>query len=702
MPQTGKKTSSKASESSKDQISIGRSRTSRIDLLGGDMDWLRGKIFLKPEDQLQLNEAELQEEIVRVLTMQDTRVPDALVEWSWKEMEFVRIPNPPNIISVLDVPGTLLSRDSEEAKAQLGSSYQAPEEVAADGKPEEEDAEPKEEEEDEGEEPDDDEEAKQDGGGEAEAAVDGDEPKKPVKVPNQFNFCERGALTYINPVRDMSTQTVPPPTASFNSHVFQWTIYDEYQEDYAAQQLEKEKDRKSQGPGQRKDEGKKRAQAEALAVNQKMLQAAKTLERMVNQNIFDEIAQDYRYWNDPSDEFKDGEGSLLPLWKFQYEKTKKHDVTSMCFNARYYDLFAVSFGTFCFDSSLTSGTVCLFSLKNPSYPEWICVTESPVMCLDFSVYHPHLLVIGCMDGTVAVYNVMLPPSAPQYRSNDVTQKHGGIVGEVRWAPDTEEGNLTFYSISIDGKINHWVLNQNELGLTTVMTLFLDRPPIPGPDGTLITLKGCGTCIAFHPTKPDIFLVGTEEGTIYKCNTAFSSTYMLTYNEAHNMPIYRIVFNKFNSDIFASCSGDWRIKIWEDNRMEPLFMFDLGVPIGDVQWAPYSSTVLACVSNDGKVTVFDLNVNKYRPICSQPVVSKKRSKLTRLCFNNELPFIIVGDDKGTVNTLKLSPNLRIKPKPTKKQMHLSPAELETLKLEKLLSFVREPPVLVPPPDVRTAT
>lgn len=74
------------------------------------------------------------------------------------------------------------------------------------------------------------------------------------------------------------------------------------------------------------------------------------------------------------------------------------------------------------------------------------------------------------------------------------------------------------------------------------------------------------------------------------------------------------------------------------------MFDLGVPIGDVKWAPYSSTVLACVSNDGKVTVFDLNVNKYRPICSQPIVSRKRNKLTRLAFNNKLPFIIVGDDK----------------------------------------------------------
>ena len=100
----------------------------------------------------------------------------------------------------------------------------------------------------------------------------------------------------------------------------------------------------------------------------RMLQAVKTLERMVNQNIYDEISQgrwnlaiqsvffcmynvhkycfpDYRYWDDPSDEYKEGEGSLLPLWKMSYEKTKKHDVTCVCFNSRYYDLFAVAYGS---------------------------------------------------------------------------------------------------------------------------------------------------------------------------------------------------------------------------------------------------------------------------------------------------------------------------------------------------------------------
>lgn len=55
---------------------------------------------------------------------------------------------------------------------------------------------------------------------------------------------------------------------------------------------------------------------------------------------------DYRYWDDPSDEYREEEGTLLPLWKFTYDKTKKNTVTDIEWNPYYYDLFAVCFG-FC-------------------------------------------------------------------------------------------------------------------------------------------------------------------------------------------------------------------------------------------------------------------------------------------------------------------------------------------------------------------
>lgn len=37
---------------------------------------------------------------------------------------------------------------------------------------------------------------------------------------------------------------------------------------------------------------------------------------------------------------------LLPIWKFSNEKQKKKHVTSLCWNPRYMDLFAVSFGSY--------------------------------------------------------------------------------------------------------------------------------------------------------------------------------------------------------------------------------------------------------------------------------------------------------------------------------------------------------------------
>ena len=54
-------------------------------------------------------------------------------------------------------------------------------------------------------------------------------------------------------------------------------------------------------------------------------------------------------------------------------------------------------------------------------------------------------------------------------------------------------------------------------------------------------------------------------------------------------------------------------------------------------------------------MFDLAENKHEPLCEQKVV--KRAKLTHVSFNQSDPILIVGDDRGGVNSLKLSPNLR---------------------------------------------
>jgi dynein intermediate chain 1 len=55
-----------------------------------------------------------------------------------------------------------------------------------------------------------------------------------------------------------------------------------------------------------------------------------------------------------------------------------------------------------------------------------------------------------------------------------------------------------------------------------------------------------------------------------------------------------------------------------------------------------------------VHVFDVAENKLAPLCSQKV---SKHKLTRVAFNLHHPVLLVGDARGSLTSLKLSPNLR---------------------------------------------
>ena len=52
---------------------------------------------------------------------------------------------------------------------------------------------------------------------------------------NQFNYSERAAQTFNNPLRERGVSTEPPPVITFGATLTQWEIYDFYMTDYAAQ-----------------------------------------------------------------------------------------------------------------------------------------------------------------------------------------------------------------------------------------------------------------------------------------------------------------------------------------------------------------------------------------------------------------------------------------------------------------------------------
>jgi len=192
-------------------------------------------------------------------------------------------------------------------------------------------------------------------------------------------------------------------------------------------------------------------------------------------------------------------------------KKPRKNVTCICWNPRYKDLFAVGYGNYYFKRQRRGGTVCIYSIKNFKWPEYMFSCEKGVMSLDFHPNYAALLAVGLYDGKVLVYDIRNKHKKPIYSSNVRTEKHTDPVWQVTWNPDMSK-SINFYSISSDGRVMNWILMKNKLEPEEVIRLKLTGKSNE-EDISLIGLAG-GLCFDFNKFDPNMFLVGTEEGKIH--------------------------------------------------------------------------------------------------------------------------------------------------------------------------------------------
>ncbi|XP_027820086.1 dynein axonemal intermediate chain 1 isoform X4 [Ovis aries] len=661
----------------KQSIAMGRGARKRDEDSGtevgeGTDEWVQSKATVKPPDQLDLTDAELKEEFTRILTANNPHAPQNIVRYSFKEGTYKLIGFVDQLAVHFTQVGNLIPKDSDEGRRQhyrdelAAGSQESTKVVISETEILEEEEEPKEAE----------------AGSqtdvpivEASEKVTEEElmtPKQPKerKLTNKFNFSERASQTFNNPLRDRECQMEPPPRTNFSATANQWEIYDAYMEELEKQEKTKEKEKtktpvaKKMGKMAMRKMTSMESQSDDIT---KVTQAAKIVERMVNQNTYDDVAQDFKYYEDAADEYRDQEGTLLPLWKFQNDKAKRLAVTALCWNPKYNDLFAVGHGSYDFMKQ-SRGMLLVYSMKNPSFPEYIFSSESGIMCLDMHVDHPYLVVVGHYDGNVAIYNLKKPHSQPSFRSSAKSGKHTDPVWQVRWQKDDMDHNLNFFSVSSDGRIVSWTLVKSELVHTDVIKLKVEGSTTEGLEGLQIhtvVLQILLQPVPRHLRRPQhgrgcCVLEPLPYQGLHVLQLRLDSEDMGPHHQLSALPHCRT----------------------------PMFIYDLNSAVGDVAWAPYSSTVFAAVTTNGKTHVFDLSINKYEAICNQPVVAKKKNKLTHVQFNPIHPIIIVGDDRGHVTCLKLSPNLRKMPKEKKGQEVQKGPAVEIAKLDKLLNLVRE--------------
>ncbi len=506
------------------------------------------KRVIKPKDQLDLTEVELANDISRILTGDDPNVPKNISKYSYKDKCFKL--DPPGLSDHMAVhlvlEGCSLHKDSRECKEQKELEDRKKEIEKETRKTLEEQQQQGSSEQGNG-----------GGDGSSNRTSRNDVSLTSESVfdnnKNQFNFSDRGTQTMNNKLRSRFVCTEPPPVAQYNENVSQWQIYDSYINELIITKMEHSNQQSSVVVT---DEDPLEDDA---ILREQMSTNLKIVERLVNQNAQDEIYHDFKYWEDASDQFRKGEGSFLPLWRFAYERTKRKQVTALCWNPGSPDLFAVGYGSFDFLQQ-GSGMICCYTLKNTSFPEYIYSSDSSVLCLDFHPQHPSLLAVGCYNGNISVYDLSKNRTQPLYVSSIQTGQHSDPVWQVNWQKEEIGKELNFYSISSDGAVVNWSLSKNQLQMEPVIQLKLDSSQIEDQDESVImTGLAGGCCFDFSKNHENLFLVGTEEGNIHKCSKSYSGQYLHTY-EGHHMAIYAVKWNPFHEDTFISCSADWTIKV----------------------------------------------------------------------------------------------------------------------------------------------
>lgn len=87
-------------------------------------------------------------------------------------------------------------------------------------------------------------------------------------------------------------------------------------------------------------------------------------------------------------------------------------------------------GNLPFNDNPDVGHVCLWSLKNSSYPEYAAQTHCGAMCTCFHPNYGYLLAVGLRDGSLGVYNISLQTNQPQYKVDQIEDKHTAPVRQV--------------------------------------------------------------------------------------------------------------------------------------------------------------------------------------------------------------------------------------------------------------------------------
>lgn len=244
-----------------------------------------------------------------------------------------------------------------------------------------------------------------------------------------------------------------------------------------------------------------------------------------------------------------------------------------------------------------------------------------------------------------------------------------------------ENTHSIVSISNDGKMCTWkpkvLADPKDYSfLHTPKKLISDEKSAPDSMAQATVGGGDGRqpinahCMDFAEGEQETFYVGSEDFSIYQCNTR-SEFSVQSKLDGHHAPITSVDVHpgisqsekhSEMSDLLLSSSMDWTVRLWAPkSRMSPIMTFESAQEyVYDAQWSPTHPSVFASCDAEGYVDIWNINKDHETPIVRKRIEDRPKP-FNCLRWSKDGRRMAVGDSAGYVTVLGVDQELSV-PKP----------------------------------------
>lgn len=282
----------------------------------------------------------------------------------------------------------------------------------------------------------------------------------------------------------------------------------------------------------------------------------------------------------------------------------------------------------------------VWEIENPNKPEMALRPSSHMLCLEYNPKDPHLLVGGCQNGQLALFDTRKGSQPMEVTPVEIS--HIDPVHKLIF-PSSKTGTDVF-STSTDGQVMWWDLRKMVEPVETLTLEFAGYQP---------GLRLGGIALEYESTMPTKFMVGTEQGVILLCNRKAKNPAdrISAGFTGHHGPIYSLERNPFYPKYFLSI-GDWTARVWsEDAKESPIIWSRYSEkPLTDGCWSPVRPGVFFTSSMSGTVDAWDALFKQKTPtltvqVCDESLHSVRSHEQGRL--------LACGSHSGSITLLELS-------------------------------------------------